>query len=135
MITLTHIYYLIRSGALAGGSSKTQQGFRASSTRPIGPLTASIWTKRLLHKIGFCNLMSWKNSDLKLTTTPKSTRKRPRSGMTRKSKGECLNQVSPYGHAEIQDDKDGTKFVVNGQRLKQYLSEEWNLHQPIPPQH
>ncbi|MED6188289.1 hypothetical protein PIB30_084534 [Stylosanthes scabra] len=29
-ITLTHFYYLIRSGALAGGSSETPQGFRAS---------------------------------------------------------------------------------------------------------
>ncbi|MED6214073.1 hypothetical protein PIB30_099455, partial [Stylosanthes scabra] len=32
-------------------------------------------------------------------------------------------KVSLYGHAEIQNDKDGTKFVVNGQRLKRYLSE------------
>ncbi|MED6188470.1 hypothetical protein PIB30_086249 [Stylosanthes scabra] len=78
--------------------------------------------------------MSWKNSDLKHTTTPKSTRKKPRSGMTRNSKGECLNQVSRYGHAEIQNNEDGTKFVVNGQRLKQYLSEGLNLHQPNPPQ-
>ncbi|MED6152310.1 hypothetical protein PIB30_090692 [Stylosanthes scabra] len=66
---------------------------------------------------------------MKPTTTQKSTRKRPRSGMTRKSKGACLNQVLPYGHTEIQNDKDGTKFMVNGQRLKQYLSEERNLHQ------
>ncbi|MED6116425.1 hypothetical protein PIB30_100263, partial [Stylosanthes scabra] len=29
-ITLTHFFYLIRSGALAGGSSVTPQGFRAS---------------------------------------------------------------------------------------------------------
>ncbi|MED6200125.1 hypothetical protein PIB30_082157 [Stylosanthes scabra] len=104
------------------------------NTRPIGPLSSSIWTKRLPQKIKLCNLMSWKNSDMKPTTTKKSTRKRPRSGMTRKSKGECLNQVSPYGHAKIQNDKDGTKFVVNCQRLKQYLSEEQNLHQPTPPQ-
>ncbi|MED6140727.1 hypothetical protein PIB30_096264 [Stylosanthes scabra] len=31
-------------------------------------------------------------------------------------------KVSPYRHAEIQNDKDGTKFVVNGHRLKHYLN-------------
>ncbi|MED6195958.1 hypothetical protein PIB30_042706 [Stylosanthes scabra] len=72
---------------------------------------------------------------MKPTTTQKSKRKRPKSGMTRRSKVKCLNQVSPYGYAEIQNDKDGTKFVVNSQRLKHYLSEEQNLHQPTPPQH
>ncbi|MED6223769.1 hypothetical protein PIB30_077283 [Stylosanthes scabra] len=30
-------------------------------------------------------------------------------------------KVSQYGHVEIQNDKDGTKFTMNGQRLKEYL--------------
>ncbi|MED6123949.1 hypothetical protein PIB30_054437 [Stylosanthes scabra] len=30
-------------------------------------------------------------------------------------------KVSPFGHAEIQNDKDGARFTVNDQRLKEYL--------------
>ncbi|MED6212561.1 hypothetical protein PIB30_084608 [Stylosanthes scabra] len=44
-------------------------------------------------------------------------------------------KVSPYVHVEIQNDKDGTKFVVNGQILKQYLSEEFDLYQTSTTQH
>ncbi|MED6141198.1 hypothetical protein PIB30_100903 [Stylosanthes scabra] len=32
-----------------------------------------------------------------------------------------VTNVSPYGHIEIMHDKDGSKFTVNGQRLKHYL--------------
>ncbi|MED6173822.1 hypothetical protein PIB30_063278 [Stylosanthes scabra] len=74
--------------------------------------------------------MNRKNSDVKPTTTQKSTKRRQRSGMTRKSSGKHLNRVSPYGHAEIQNDKDGTKFVVNGHRLKHYLSSAGFLAYP-----
>ncbi|MED6199764.1 hypothetical protein PIB30_078979 [Stylosanthes scabra] len=32
-----------------------------------------------------------------------------------------IERVSPYGHIEIMNDKDGSKFTVNRQRLKHYL--------------
>ncbi|MED6139535.1 hypothetical protein PIB30_084705 [Stylosanthes scabra] len=32
-----------------------------------------------------------------------------------------VTNVSPYGHIEIMNDKDGSKFTVNGQTLKHYL--------------
>ncbi|MED6115748.1 hypothetical protein PIB30_093675 [Stylosanthes scabra] len=42
-ITLTHFYYLIRSGALAGGESETPQGFRASQKKWYRMFFAIIW--------------------------------------------------------------------------------------------
>ncbi|MED6150865.1 hypothetical protein PIB30_076716 [Stylosanthes scabra] len=65
---------------------------------------------------------------MKLITTQESIRNAPSSGMTSGSSHGwsgpfTILKVSPYGHAEIQNDRDGTKFMVNGQRLKHYLGE------------
>ncbi|MED6175705.1 hypothetical protein PIB30_080856 [Stylosanthes scabra] len=44
------------------------------------------------------------------------------------------SQGYPFGHAEIQNDRDGTKFVVNGQRLKHYMVDEQHNQQQIVTQ-
>ncbi|MED6122912.1 hypothetical protein PIB30_044346 [Stylosanthes scabra] len=83
----------------------------------IGPLNSSIWTKRQLQKIGFYNSMNWKNSDVKPTTTPKSTRRILRSDMTRKSSGEHLNQAKKcyftIQDSKLLEDKQPLKFGVD----------------------
>ncbi|MED6149966.1 hypothetical protein PIB30_067655 [Stylosanthes scabra] len=53
---------------------------------------------------------------MKLITTQEFTRNAPSSGMTSRSSHGwsgpfTILKASPYGHAEIQNDHDGTKFV------------------------
>ncbi|MED6113071.1 hypothetical protein PIB30_067580 [Stylosanthes scabra] len=45
--------------------------------------------------------MNWKNSDVKPTTTPKSTKRRLRSGMIGKSSGEHLNRVKKQATLQV----------------------------------